>query len=161
MLEALFARNSEETKWGVCVIKFYFGSEEACVDAKAIFDGKDAYLVACNPSSKMTYPLTIRDPNGNAVRNLESKIRKEKIPVPFFSLSKGPVCLLPLNSNSACPHVVSISKTMYKAPAPPTDVRTHELHPHASLLLFLTPNNSEPPPLLCPARRQCTPISQI
>jgi len=43
---------------------------------------------------------------------------------------------------------------MYKAPAPPTDVCTHELFPHTSLLLFLTPNNPEPLPLLCPARRQ-------
>ena len=75
------------------------------------------------------------------------------IQVPFFSLSMGPVCLLPLNSN-ACLHVVSISKTMYRAPAPPTDVRTHELHPHASLLLSLTPNNPESPPLLCPTRQQ-------
>jgi len=92
--------NSEETKWVVCVIKFYFGSEEACVDAKAIFEDKNAHLVACNPSGKMTHPLTIRDPHGSAVRNLEGKIRKEKIPVPFFSLSKSPVCLLSLNSNA-------------------------------------------------------------
>ena len=144
---------SEETKWAVCVTKFYFGSEKVCVDAKAIFEGKDAHLVACNPSGTMAHPLTIRDPHGSAVRNLEGKIRKETIPVPFFSLSTSPVCLLPLNSN-ACLHVVSISKTMYTAPAPPTDVFTHELHPHTSLLLFLTPNNPEPLPLLCPARQQ-------
>jgi len=67
------------------VIKFYFGSEEACVDDKAILEGKNAHLVACNPSGKMAHPLTIRDPHGSAVRNLEGKIRKEKIPVPFFS----------------------------------------------------------------------------
>jgi len=149
----LLDTNSEETKWAVCVIKFYFGSKEACVDAKAIFEGKNAHLVACNPSGKMVHPLTIGDPHGSAVHNLEGKIRKERILVPFFSLSKSPVCLLPLNSN-ACSHVVSIFKTMYKAPAPPTDVCTHELHPHTSLLLFLTPNNPEPLLLLCPARRK-------
>jgi len=33
-------------------------------------------------------------------------------------------------------------------------VRTHELHLHTSLLLSLTPNNPESPPLLCRARRQ-------
>jgi len=149
----LLDTNSEETKWGVCVIKFYFGSEEACMGSKANFDGKNAHLITCNPSGKMTHPFTIRDPHGNPVRNLEGKIRRETIQVPFFSLSKGPMCLLPLNSN-ACLHVASISKTMYKAPAPPTDVRTHESHPHASLLLSLTPNNPESPPLLCPTRQQ-------
>jgi len=149
----LLDTNSKETKWAVCVIRFYFGSEEACVDAKATFEGKNANLVACNLSGKMTHPLTIWDPHGSAVRNLEGKIRKEKIPFPFFSLSKSPVCLLALNSN-ACLHFVSISKTIYKAPAPPTDVCIHKLHPHTSLLLFLTPNNPEPLPLLYPARRQ-------
>jgi len=149
----LLDTNSEEMKWTVCVLKFYFGSEGACVDAKAIFEGTNAHLVACNPSGKMAHPLTIREPHGSAVRNLEGKIQKEKIPVPFFSLSKSPVCLLPLNSN-ACLHVVSIFKTMCKAPAPPSEVCTHELHPHTSFLLFLTPNNPEPLPLFCPARRQ-------
>ena len=113
----LLDTNSEESKWGLCMIKLYFGSEEACVGGKAIFDGKNAHLIACNPSGKMTHPLTIRDPHGNPVRNLEGKIQREMIQVPFFSLSKGPMCLLPLNSN-ACLHVASISKTMYKAPAP-------------------------------------------
>ena len=147
----LLDTNYEETKWAMCVIKFYFGSEEARVDTKAIFVGKNPHLVACNPSGKMTHPLTIRDPHGNSVRNLEGEIQKEKIPVPFFSLSKSPACLLPLNSN-ACLHVVSIFKTTYKTTVPPIDVR--KLHPHASLLLFLTPNNPKPLPLLCPARRQ-------
>jgi len=55
----LLDTKSEDTKWAVCVIKFYFGSEEACVDAKAIFEGKNAHLVACNPSGKLTHPLTI------------------------------------------------------------------------------------------------------
>jgi len=139
----LLDTNFEKTKWTVRVIKFYFGSEKACVDAKAIFEGKNVHLVASNPSGKMAHPLTIRDPHGSAVRNPQGKIRKEMIPVPFFFQSTSPVCLLPLNSN-ACLHVISISKTMYKAPAPPTDMCTHESHPHTSLLLFLTPNNPEP-----------------
>ena len=96
------------------MIQFYFGSEGAGVGAKAIFDGKNAHLIVCNLSGKMTHPFTIRDPHGNP----EGKIQREMIQVPFFSLSKGPVCLLPLISN-ACLHVTSISKTMYEAPAPP------------------------------------------
>jgi len=48
----LLDTNSEESKWGLCMIKLYFGSEEACVGGKAIFDGKNAHLIACNPSGK-------------------------------------------------------------------------------------------------------------
>ena len=56
--------HSQDMKWAVVVLKFYFGSEQACVDAKAIFDGKNANLVAANPSGYMAHPLTIRDPQG-------------------------------------------------------------------------------------------------
>ena len=98
-------------KWGVVVLKFYFGSEQACVDAKSIFDGKNGNLVSANPSGYMAHPLTIRDPHGGAMRNLEGRIRKEKIPVPFFNMSKGPVCLLPRNSNVSL-HIVSSNKSI-------------------------------------------------
>jgi len=50
---------SDETKWGVMAIKFYFGSEQACADAKAIFDGRNANLIAFNPSGQTTHPLTM------------------------------------------------------------------------------------------------------
>jgi len=58
--------HSQDMKWAVVVLKFYFGSEQACVDAKAIFDGKNANLVAANPSGYMAHPLTIRDPISKA-----------------------------------------------------------------------------------------------
>jgi len=51
--------NSQDMKWGVVVLKFYFGSEQACVDAKSIFDGKNGNLVSANPSGYMAHPLTI------------------------------------------------------------------------------------------------------
>jgi len=127
------------------VVKFYFGSEQACVDAKAILDGKNAKLVSANPSGYMAHPLTIRDPHGGAMRNLEGRIRKEKIPVPFFNMSKGPVCLLPRNSN-VCLHIASSNESIYKAPAPQNATLKHESSPHARFLRFLTPHNRGPEP---------------
>ena len=140
-------------KWAVVVLKFYFGSEQACVDAKAIFDGKNANLVAANPSGYMAHPLTIQDPHGRAVRNLEGRIRKEKIQVPFFNTSKGPVCLLPRNSN-VCLHIVSSNESIYKAPAPQNAMLKHKSYPHARLVWFLTSNNLELTPSLYSTRQQ-------
>jgi len=145
--------NSDETKWGVMAIKLYFGSERACADAKAIFDSKNANLVTANQSGRMTHPLTIRNPFGKLMRNLEGNIRKEMIPVPFFRTSNGPVCLLPQNSN-ACLRIVRSYETIYKTPAPPNAVRKHDSHPHARVLLILIPKNPESPASLYPTRRR-------
>jgi len=135
------------------VLKFYFGFEQACVHDKAIFDGKNATLVAANLSGNMAHPLTIRHPHGAAMRNLEGKIRKEKIPVPFFNTSKGPVCLLPRNSN-VCLHNVSSHESIYKAPAPQNAMLKHKSYPHARLVWFLTSNNLELTPSLYSTRQQ-------
>jgi len=145
--------HSQDMKWAVVVLKFYFGSEQAYVDAKAIFDGKNANLVAANPSGYMAHPLTIRDPHGGAVRNLEGRIRKEKIQVPFFNTSKGPMCLLPHNFIVFL-HTVTKSESMCKAPAPQKTVLKHESCPHARFLQSLTPNNPESTPSLYPTRGQ-------
>jgi len=140
-------------KWGVVVLKFYFGSEQACVDAKAIFDGQNTNLAAANPSGYMGHPLIIRDPHGGAVRNLEDRIWKGKIPVPFFNMSKGPACLLPRNSH-VCLHIVNSNESIFKAPAPQNAMLKHESYPHARFLQFLTPNNPEPTPSLYSTRGQ-------
>ena len=140
-------------KWAVVVLKFYFGSEQACVDAKAIFDGKNANLVAANPSGYMAHPLTIRDSHGGAISNLEGKIRKEKIQVPFFNTSKGPVCPLPRNFNVFL-HTVTSNESVCKAPAPQNTMLKHESCPQARFLQFLTPTNPEPTPSLYPTRGQ-------
>jgi len=135
------------------VLKFYFGSQQACVDAKAIFDGKNANLVAANPSGYMAHPLTIQDPHGGAMHNLESRIRKEKIPVPFFNMSKGPACLLPRNS-TVCLHIVSSNESIYKAHSPHNAMLKNDSYPHARFLRFLTPHNPEPTPSLYSTREQ-------
>jgi len=132
--------NSQDMKRGVMVLKFYFGSKQACVDAKAIFDGKNANLVAANPSGYMAHPLTLQDPHGGAMHNFEGRIRKETIPVPFFNMSKGPVCLLPRNSN-VCVHIVSSNESIHKASAPQNAMFKHESYPHARFLRFMTPHN--------------------
>jgi len=137
----------------VVVLKFYFGSEQACVDAKASFDGKNANLVAANPSGYMAHPLTMWDPYGRAVRNLEGRIRKEKIPVPFFNTSKGPVCLLPRNFNVFL-HTLTSNESVCKAPAPQNTMLKHKSCPHARFLHFLTPKNPEPTPSLYSTRGQ-------
>jgi len=145
---------SQDMKWAVVVVlKFYFGSEQACVDANAIFDGKNANLVAANPSGYMAHPLTILDPHGGAVRNLEGRIRKEKIQVPFFYMSKGPVCLLPHNFNVFL-HTVTSNESVCKVPAPQNAMLKHESCPHARILQFLTSKNPEPTPSLYPTRGQ-------
>jgi len=56
--------------------------------------------------------------------NLEGRIRQEKIPLPFCNMSKGPVCLLPRNSN-VCLHIVSSNESIYKAPAPQNVMLKH------------------------------------
>ena len=135
------------------VLKFYFGFEQACVHDKAIFDGKNATLVAANLSGNMAHPLTIRHPHGAAMRTLEGKIQKETIPVTFFNTSKGPVCLLPRYSN-VCLHLVSSHESIYKAPAPQNAMIKHKSYPHARLVRFLTSNNLELTPSLYSTRQQ-------
>ena len=81
-------------------MKFYFGSEQACHDAKAILEGdKDATLVAANLSGKIAHPailpLTMRDPHGTVVRHTNDTLRKIKISVPFLLMGESPVCLDP------------------------------------------------------------------
>jgi len=145
--------NSQDMKWGVVVFKFYSGSEDTCADVKAIFDAKKANLVAAKSSGYIAHPLAIRDPHGGAIHNLEDRIRKEKIPMPFFNRSKGPVCLPPRNSN-VCLHIVSSNESNYKAPAPQNVMPKHESYPHARFLRFLTPHNPEPTPSLYSTSRQ-------
>ena len=73
--------------------------------------------------------------------------------MPFFTMSKDPVCLLPHNFNVFL-HTVTSNESVCKVPAPQNTMLKHESCPHARILQFLTPNNSEPTPSLYPTRGQ-------